>query len=139
MSLNDPTTLRLITDTAMLMLIWLVQLVIYPAFRSIDPARFIGWHGGYMRTFSFIVIPPMLLQAGLIAVQCMRAPTPAHWISAAAVLAAWLTTFTVSVPCHRQLQLAGNTPKWTNRLIRTNWIRTAAWSLAWLGNGFPLP
>jgi hypothetical protein len=139
MSLNDPTTLRLITDSAMLMLIWLVQLVIYPAFRSIEPARFIRWHHGYMRTFSFIVIPPMLLQAGLVAVQCMRAPSLAHWISAAAVLVAWLITFSLSVPCHRQLQRTGNTPEWTDRLIHTNWIRTAAWSLVWLSNWLPLP
>lgn len=123
-------------DTAMLMVIWLVQLVIYPAFRAIERARFIDWHHRYMRTFSFIVIPPMLLQAGIIAFQCIHAPSPAAVASAVAVATAWLTTFTLSVPCHRKLQLLGNTPDWTDRLIHTNWIRTAAWSLAWLLNGF---
>lgn len=137
MSLNELSTLRLVTDTALVMLIWLVQLVIYPSFSSIEPARFIDWHHRYMRTISFIVIPLMLVQAALIGVQCINAPIPAHLISTAAVLAAWGATFTMSVPCHRKLQLMGKTEKWIDRLVRTNWIRTVAWSLAWLSLWFP--
>lgn len=124
--------IRLFVDTAMLMLIWLVQLVIYPAFAYISPERFSQWHHRYMRTISFIVVPLMLSQGLLAAFQCTVSLDFRLCIGAAALLLAYGTTFTLSVPCHRKLQEQGNLPALTRRLVRTNWIRTAAWSVVWL-------
>jgi hypothetical protein len=125
-------SIRLFVDTAMLMLIWLVQLVIYPAFEYVSAERFKEWHDRYMRTISFFVVPLMLLQGLLVYFQCTAAWGLMPCISAAALLLAFGTTFTLSVPCHRKLHEMGNLPALTRILVRTNWIRTAAWSVVWL-------
>ena len=55
-------TARLIVDSGMCVLIWMVQLIIYPAFHAITSARF-SWHGEYMQAIGTIVMPLMILQA----------------------------------------------------------------------------
>ena len=40
----------------------------------------------------------------------------------------WLSTFGFQVPIHNQLQ-TGKEDKLIQRLVKTNWIRTSAWSL----------
>jgi hypothetical protein len=124
--------IRLTSDTAMLILIWLVQLIIYPAFRSIDSGQFTRWHHRYMHVIAWIVIPLMILQSGAIGLQLLYDPSRLHWVSSVAVLTAWVSTFTLSVPCHNALQSRGNLPELTDRIIRTNWIRTLSWSIVFL-------
>jgi hypothetical protein len=55
-----------VVSFGLIVLIWLVQLVIYPAFASIAPERFARWHARYTRTVTWIVAPLMLGQAGLL-------------------------------------------------------------------------
>jgi hypothetical protein len=44
------------------------------------------------------------------------------------VFIVWLSTFGLQVPIHNQLQ-TGKEDLLIKRLVTTNWIRTAAWSL----------
>jgi hypothetical protein len=126
-------SIRLIADSAMATLIWLVQLVIYPAFHSIDRTVFTQWHHRYMNTISFVVIPLMFLQAACIILQWIGGESALPLaVSAISIGLAWTTTFTLSVPCHQSLQQQGYDHATVSRLVRTNWIRTAAWSTAWL-------
>ena len=125
-------SVRSVADSAMLILIWLVQLIIYPAFRSIEPAMFRNWHHRYMTTISFFVIPLMLLQAVCIGLQLYYFRNPLTLAAAAAVITAWLVTFSISAPCHQQIQKEGPEQDVINRLLFSNWIRTACWSFAWL-------
>ncbi len=125
-------TLNLAVDSALLTLIWLVQLIIYPAFAEIPKERFHDWHRKYMNTISVIVIPLMLAQATLVARHLV---TAFSWIDAAAagcILAAWIVTFTLSVPCHQQLKDQGNEPASVRRLVAGNGLRTLAWTAAWI-------
>jgi hypothetical protein len=48
---------------------------------------------------------------------------------ALAVVVAWVVTFAVSVPLHGVLA-AGKDAAAIEQLIRTNWLRTAAWTVA---------
>jgi len=43
------------------------------------------------------------------------------------VIVVWLSTFLLQVPIHNRLK-AGKEDKRIQRLVATNWIRTAAWS-----------
>lgn len=124
--------IRITVDSAMFILIWLVQRIIYPAFYSIEPDRFKEWHHKYMRAIAFFVIPLMLIQAACIALRLYLDPHTADIAAAGAVLAAWLVTFGISAPCHRKLQLIGRSEAVIARLIATNWWRTACWTLAWV-------
>ena len=129
-------TIRPAIDLGMVVLIWLVQLVIYPSFRFADPNRFVDWHHSYMQRVSYVVMPLMLTQALCIGITCFLQPDLGTLFSAVCMLVAWIVTFTYSVPCHNQLQNAGNASEWIERLIKTNWIRTIAWTLVLVGNLF---
>ncbi|MDF7823291.1 hypothetical protein P4B35_04650 [Pontiellaceae bacterium B12227] len=121
-------TIGLSVDAALATLIWLVQLIIYPAFGQIRTDRFCDWHHGYMNAISIVVMPLMLAQAALTMYGLISAFS---WFGASAagcMLVAWGVTFTLSVPCHRALQKSGNTPELVKRIVATNWFRTIAWS-----------
>lgn len=120
------------TDIAMVILIWLVQLVIYPAFRVVDQDKFNDWHLQYMMTISRIVVPLMLIQALCHGFLTGIRPSAIQWVSSGALLGAWITTFKLSVPCHQMLQKSGYQAETINLLINSNWIRTFLWSLVLL-------
>lgn len=131
------SSVRLIADWGLLVLIWIVQLIIYPSFRHIDPNRFVQWHHEYMRRISFIVMPLMLTQAACLGfVLISEGMTLPNGIALVAVLTAWAVTFTCSVPCHNKLQELGNETEWVDRIINTNWVRTIAWTIAALPSLF---
>ncbi len=124
--------LRLVVDFGLVVLIWLVQLIIYPSFRHVDPALFGRWHASYMHLISFFVIPLMFAQVGLTGWAVLRDPGAWNLMAVAGVLAAWASTFIWSAPCHAQLQTAGHDLSIINRLVGTNWVRTSAWTAVFL-------
>lgn len=129
----SPVEANRIVGAGLLVLIWLVQLVIYPAFHDIDPAGFRAWHAGYTATVTWVVAPLMLLQAGL-AVWLWVAGAGPRWllgVNVALIAIAWGVTFWISIPCHNALQRELSSQV-IDRLVRTNWLRTAAWTLAFL-------
>lgn len=120
--------LRLAVDAGMFTLIWLVQLLIYPSFRHVSPDRFAGWHETHGRRIGVVVVPLMIVQLGLALVRSVQAPTLVHLAGLILILVAWIGTFTLSVPCHRRLGRVGKDRDTIERLIFTNWLRTAAWT-----------
>jgi hypothetical protein len=122
--------MRTAVDTGMVVLILLVQLIIYPSFHAIEHGVFSSWHRKYVGVIGMIVIPLMLIQAGCITLQLLTTASRSHVLSAGAVLGAWIVTFALSVPCHRKLEHQGKDPETINRLIQTNWLRTACWIVA---------
>jgi len=130
-------TVRVALDIGMVVLIWLVQLIIYPSFKAIEPERFTAWHHTYVQRISYVVLPLMIGQAACIGLQLFSQRSPGNILSALFVLMAWLVTFTLSVPCHNRLQKEGNASKWIDRLISTNWLRTIAWSAVFICDRIP--
>lgn len=114
----------------LVVLIWLVQLVVYPAFADIATDRFVAWHRRYTRAITYVVGPLMLAQAVLLVwLICIR-PRPMFLLAAVLVVIAWAATARVAVPLHDALQIGGHDAHRIARLVRTNWVRTVAWSLA---------
>ena len=120
----------LAVDLGMVVLIWLVQLVVYPAFREIDPTRFGSWHRDYRQRISLIVVPLMFGQVGLHGAALSQDATGWGIASALAIAGAWGVTFVSSVPRHAALQRDGKDLAVIDSLITTNWWRTALWSFA---------
>jgi hypothetical protein len=113
----------------LLVLIWLVQIIVYPGFRHIPPEGFRDYHRWYTLRIGAVVTPLMLGEAMAAAAWLWTRPQafPAY-LSAAAVVVVWGSTFGLQVPIHRRLQ-HGKNDALIQRLVATNWIRTAAWSL----------
>ena len=120
---------RLLADFGLVVLIWLVQLIIYPSFLYTDSAAFKRWHSHYTALISIFVVPLMFGQTSLYVLLAVSMQRWAEYTNLALILAVWLTTFLLSVPCHDKMQKAGYDPSVIRRLISTNWIRTTAWSV----------
>ena len=115
----------------LVVLIWLVQLVIYPAFAEIAADGFAAWHGRYTRAITLVVAPLMLAQVALAIALLARRRDPATIAYALLVASTWIATAFVAVPIHDALA-TGRDPARIERLVRTNWVRTVAWTLAFL-------
>lgn len=123
---------RLIIDFGLVVLIWIVQLIIYPAFKDIEPSRFISWHQQYTRSISFIVFPLMVSQLALYVHATIANPQLTMVIAMILVITLWLHTFLIAVPIHNTLSLVGNQQIYCMRLVRTNWWRVLVWTILFL-------
>lgn len=121
-------TLRLLVDFGLVVLIWLVQLVIYPGLRHCSPQGLAQWHPVYTAKVSLVVAPLMFAQVGLVAWELWVDPRPSQFWAAGLVLVAWLSTFLQSVPAHAQIGSGRDAFAAVERLIRGNWMRTFAWT-----------
>jgi hypothetical protein len=116
-------------------IIWLVQLVHYPAYHYIAADKFQRYQKFHTKNITKIVLPLMLaelLSAILLAITWW--PSFHSLANLAIVILIWLATFLISVPIHQKLNLTYDATL-IKKLINTNWIRTILWSLrslAWL-------
>ncbi len=124
--------LRTLTDFGLLVLIWLVQLIIYPGFRYTRQEDFVPWHQKYTFLITLIVSPLMLGQATLVILQLYTTPSPAVIASALLILLIWLSTFLQAVPTHNLLAQGHNTVELVEKLVTVNWTRTILWTLVFL-------
>ena len=110
-------------------LIWLVQVIVYPGFRRIPAADFVNYHRWYVIRISAVVLPLMIGEA-IIAIGWVwfEGYTFFNLVSGFLVAIIWLSTFLLQVPVHNQLQ-SGKDDMKIRRLVGTNWIRTIAWSI----------
>lgn len=122
---------QLLSTLTMTGLIWFVQVVHYPLFALAKDRVFASVHA--TRT-TYVVAPLMLLELAsslLLLRAAWRSPAiPAAeaWVAAALVGVIWLSTALLQVPLHTRLQ-ARHSAEDAQRLVSTNWIRTAAWTL----------
>ena len=119
-------------DFAMFVLIWVVQVIVYPVFDQVKECAFVSWHRKYCNQIGFFVLPLMFLQLIEAASSSFFVGDTLAWLKLFGVLGAWLVTFAVSAPCHRILAKKGLQPEVIARLIRTNWFRTFLWTLVFI-------
>ena len=108
-------------------LIWIIQLVHYPAFKYVDSSNFVKFEKFHTQQISLIVIPVMLLEL-VTAVQLVFINGSLIMkLNLLLALAIWTVTFIYSAPCHVKLS-KGKNEKIIDLLIKTNWLRTFLWS-----------
>ncbi|NNE98544.1 MAG: hypothetical protein HKN25_05935 [Pyrinomonadaceae bacterium] len=118
----------LLVNFGLAVLIWTVQLVIYPSFFEVEAKRFADWHNTYTTRISFLVLPLMVLQVVFFGLRLIEGGPQAITISQSVLVAfVWAMTFFASVPCHNRLSVKKDEIQ-IKRLVSTNWPRTAAWS-----------
>ncbi|AMR27980.1 hypothetical protein A0257_13370 [Hymenobacter psoromatis] len=119
--------------------IWVVQLVTYPALALVGKPEFGRYHAAHTQGMGWVVGAPMVLELAQASWLAWAAyPTwgagPALG-QLALVLAVWAATFFIAVPFHNRLAASGYDYVAIDGLTRTNWLRTLAWTAraAWLG------
>ena len=123
---------RLAVDLGLVVLIWMIQIVVYPSFLFSDRKDLVHWHGIYTGRISLIVLPLMLAQAAVVGIQLSSGFRWDHVLSAMLVIGCWVSTFTLSVPLHQRISEGEMAPEVLSALVRTNWPRTAGWTLCFL-------
>ncbi|OON70737.1 hypothetical protein [Hymenobacter sp. CRA2] len=108
--------------------IWTVQLVHYPGFALVPAAEFGAYHRAHTARISWVVMAPMVLELLLAGWWAWVAPSAAAWWALGLVLVIWAVTFFVSVPLHNRLASDGAAYATVYGLVRTNWLRTLAWT-----------
>ncbi len=119
---------------AMFGVIWFVQVVHYPLFARVGTGDFTRYAALHATRTTYVVAPLMLVElatsiALLYAPMRSAAVRPAEaWGGAVLLALVWASTAFLQVPLHNRLQ-RGYADKQVLQLVRTNWVRTVAWSL----------
>ena len=119
---------QLTTSLFMSGLIWLVQLVHYPAFRYVNSEKFVDFEKFHTSKISLIVVPIMIIE--LVSGVMLYWYYKSDFFTLILILIAliWLVTMIFSIPSHQVLS-ERKCEKAINRLIITNWLRTWLWSV----------
>lgn len=115
----------------MIGLIWLVQTVHYPML-ALYSASLPGTAAADHARRITPVVGPLMATEGVTALWLMAAPPDGigwylMWAAGALLGVALGATIVFAVPQHTRLA-EGHDPEAARRLIRTNWIRTIAWT-----------
>ena len=135
--MNDPL-IRLLflahlgSSLYMVGLIWFVQVVHYPLFDSVGKLEFPSYEQRHTALTTWVVAPPMLIEGATAVLLIWFRPTGVPqlfvWSGLALLCVSWLSTAFIQVPCHELLSKVFKSVV-HQRLVLTNWLRTAAWSL----------
>ena len=122
----------LVIDFGLVVLIWMVQLVIYPSFCYYDDARLKRWHQKYTRQVTYIVLPLMVGQVIWHANMLWGQFDVAGITQFAMILVVWGLTFFKAVPLHNKIDRDDQPLATAILLVRWNWPRTVLWSLVFI-------
>ncbi len=125
-------TVRLICDSALLVLIWMVQLIVYPSFSFYKVIDLYKWHETYTKRISVIVIPLMFGQSITVGIQVFLKQDFYTVTSSVLVIMVWLSTFLQFVPLHRNISKKVKVEESVEKLKLKNGLRTALWSCLFL-------
>lgn len=112
--------------------IWLVQLIHYPLFKLVGEDTFKDYHKGHIQKTSLAIAAPMVLEffsAMYLLFRYNQYRNNTSFLVATALLGLiWAVTFLISVPKHNILS-TGQNDLVISILVKTNWIRTIAWTI----------
>ena len=123
---------NLVATAFMTGVIWYVQLVHYPLMAGWPHADFGAWEEKHRQRTGVIVMPVMLVEgvtaAMLLGRRPERVPPWLPWAAGLALIGVWGSTFLLQVPCHDLLAQGWNEGVHA-RLVQSNWLRTACWTI----------
>ena len=111
--------------------IWTIQLLVYPMMAAVPADGFVAYelmHRNRVTALLALLAPIEVIATAGVVVFVDDVP---GWLSigaAALLFALWLSTLLFYAPLHMRLS-TGFDPLVHRRLVRTNWIRTAAWTV----------
>jgi hypothetical protein len=115
-------------------LVWVVQVVVYPAFLTVGPTpAWAAHHEAHSRGITLVVGPPWAVQGLTCALLLLDRPSGVPLalalLAGALGLATVVLTLAVQVPLHTRLG-QGYDAALASRLVRTNALRVVVWTAA---------
>lgn len=109
--------------------IWFVQLVHYPHFARYARDDFRAAMLDHQARTGRVVAGPMFVElVTTVALLAFRPEFAVAWVGVVLVAAWGFSTVFVQIPLHNRLAESGFDPAVHRRLVRSNWVRTAAWT-----------
>ncbi|WP_439130680.1 hypothetical protein [Polaribacter sp.] len=124
--------IQLIVDFGLVVLIWMVQLIVYPSFLFFDAKNLISWHQKYTKRITVIVAPLMVVQLAIALLDVYLGLSTATIITLCIVVLLWVFTFLSFAPVHFKISKGTHSQKLLKQLILRNWFRTLLWSILFL-------
>jgi len=121
-----------IVNFGLLVLIWMIQLVVYPGLKYYNLTNLSKWHQAYTPAISIIVIPLMF---GQLFISGYLVFNKTHFLNITVmilVILVWIITFAMAVPAHNKIANGIEPYKQIMDLIKINWYRTIIWTLIFL-------
>lgn len=121
-------------------LIWFVQVVHYPIYTLVGSDKLPEYQNFHVRRTTLVVFPAMVLEllggCLLLAWEWQGAAHQPALLGFVLLAVIWLSTLLLQIPNHAKIgrQKTGREesgpPEWVaiHALVKTNWIRTVAWS-----------
>ena len=126
-----PLLICLVSTCYFVGLIWTIQLVQYPLFAAVGRESFLAYHAEHSQRIVFALGLPFLLSIAsaflLFWLHPISAPFWAILLNLLLACSVWVLTALIHVPLHRSLG-AGYSAAIIQRLMSTNWLRTAVWT-----------
>jgi fatty acid desaturase len=123
------TSLFLIVNSGLVVLIWMVQLIVYPSFLFYNKENLVQWHNIYTKRIAVIVVPLMLIQLVISILNTIVSFSIINLTISLLVLFLWVFTFTSFAPLHFKISENRFQQTQLQQLVNRNWIRTIIWSL----------
>ena len=118
----------LLIDAGLVVLIWMVQLIIYPSFLYYKKSNLIKWHQKYTTQIAIIVVPFMSIQLIYGFLVTFNNPILTHFIYLLTVVFLWGFTFLGFAPIHFKISEEIVKKSMLKKLNYRNWIRTFLWT-----------
>ena len=110
-------------------LIWLIQIVHYPLFKSVGNENFMTYHERHVALITGVVGPLMLVELGSAGLLIFLGERSLLFgISLAPLALVWASTVFLQIPLHQKL-MRGYHAATIDRLIATNVWRTLGWTV----------
>jgi fatty acid desaturase len=132
--MNFLDLLQLLVDVGLVVLIWIVQLIIYPSFLYYDSDSLSKWHKVYTGRITIIVAPLMIAQIAIAAYLLLIKGTFSIPEIAALIFIAvnWLITMFIFIPLHEHIDTIPDDRKVQRRLVHLNWWRVLLFCMIFL-------
>lgn len=124
--------IELLLDFGLLILIWMVQLIIYPSFLYYERKNLINWHNKYTGLIAVIVAPLMFGQLGFTIYGIANDLSITSVIKIILIAFVWIFTFAYFAPTHKKISKGDFSTNTLIQLIKLNWVRTISWTLVFI-------
>lgn len=136
--MNVLDLIQLLIDFGLVILIWMVQIIIYPSFLFYNSDSLSNWHSIYTGKITVIVAPLMIAQIVLAAYLLVSASTySASEIIALSLIAInWFLTMLVFIPLHQKIDQSPGHIETQIKLVQYNWVRVLLFCAVFLIHGY---
>ena len=121
--------IALLVDFGLVVLIWMIQLLVYPSFSHYTKSNLIKWHTRYTPRITSIVAPLMLAQITLATIAVWQDANALSISYTVLIYSTWIFTLHTFIPIHKNIQEGNFSPATLANLVKLNGYRTAIWTV----------